>query len=47
MDAEVKRWVEDCSLMGHATQSDPFEFYALPHAQCPVYRMPAITFTKR
>lgn len=44
MDAEVKRRVEDYSLMDHATQSDPFEFYATLHEQCPVYRMPETGF---
>ena len=38
------RRVEDFSLMDHATQSDPFEFYAALHEQCPVYRMPETGF---
>ena len=44
MDAEVKRRVEDYSLMDLKTQSDPFEFYAVLHEQCPVYRMPETGF---
>ncbi|MEN3974911.1 cytochrome P450 [Emcibacter sp. SYSU 3D8] len=44
MEAAVKRRVEDYSLMDHATQSDPFEFYAALHEQCPVYRMPETGF---
>jgi cytochrome P450 len=43
MDNAAKR-VEDFSLMDHATQSDPFDFYAAAHAQCPVYRMPETGF---
>lgn len=43
MDNAAKR-VEDFSLMDHAIQSDPFEFYAAAHAQCPVYRMPETGF---
>jgi len=44
MDAQVKRAVGDFSLMDHAVQSDPFEFYAVLHEQCPVYRMPETGF---
>jgi cytochrome P450 len=32
------------SLMDHAVQSDPYEFHALLHAHCPVYRMPETGF---
>ncbi|MEN3976405.1 cytochrome P450 [Emcibacter sp. SYSU 3D8] len=32
------------SLMDHAVQSDPYDFHALLHAQCPVYRMPETGF---
>lgn len=38
------RHVDDYSLMDHATQSDPFEFYALLHEERPVYRMPETGF---
>ncbi|MEN3952725.1 cytochrome P450 [Iodidimonas sp. SYSU 1G8] len=43
MDDATRR-VEDFSLMDHATQSDPFAFYAAAHSQCPVYRMPETGF---
>lgn len=36
--------VDDYSLMDPATQSDPFEFYALLHKERPVYRMPETGF---
>lgn len=36
--------VDDFSLMDHATQSDPFEFYAALHQERPVYRMPETGF---
>ncbi|MGE0668823.1 MAG: cytochrome P450 [Sphingomonadales bacterium] len=38
--ADLSRW----SLMDHAVQSDPYDFHALLHEQCPVYRMPETGF---
>lgn len=32
--------LSDYSLLDPATQSDPFDLYALLHRECPVYRMP-------
>ena len=36
--------VDNFSLMDPATQSDPFDFYAALHEECPVYRMPETGF---
>ncbi len=36
--------VSDYSMLDHATQSDPYEFYALLHEECPVYHMPETGF---
>ena len=38
MEANVR--IEDFSLLDPSVQSNPRPFYALLHAQCPVYRMP-------
>jgi cytochrome P450 len=42
MDAEQS--LAGWSLMDHAVQSDPYDFYAVLHAECPVYRMPETGF---
>jgi cytochrome P450 len=36
--------VSDYSMLDHETQSDPYEFYALLHEECPVYHMPETGF---
>jgi cytochrome P450 len=36
--------VSDYSMLDHETQSDPFDFYALLHEECPVYQMPETGF---
>ncbi len=45
MSTSAKRsTVADYSFMDHEVQSDPFDFYALLHEECPVYLMPETGF---
>jgi cytochrome P450 len=44
MDAETDGLLSRYSLMDHAVQSDPYDFHALLHEHCPVYRMPETGF---
>lgn len=44
MDGEMDDLLSRYSLMDHAVQSDPYDFHALLHERCPVYRMPETGF---
>jgi cytochrome P450 len=44
MDQTTEGRLAGLSLMDHAVQSDPYDFHALLHAECPVYRMPETGF---
>lgn len=44
MDRDTDDALSRYSLMDHAVQSDPYDFHALLHEHCPVYRMPETGF---
>ncbi len=44
MSISASGHVDNFSLMDPITQSDPFDFYAALHEECPVYRMPETGF---